>query len=153
MWKSGKGEEAVNSYKKAVKTIEEIYSHTSGLKEEERLSMIGKKSFIYQKFIKLLLELHHKHPDKEYDRQAFTISEKAKSRSFQELMAKAGARTVFAGDETFQRIVEKEKQLIDEVSNLRSLLTKELSKHKKARNEEVISSLKEQISKTEKFLF
>ena len=75
--------------------------------------------------VELLLELHRKSPDKGYDKQAFVVSEKAKSRVFQDLMAKAGARTVFAGDKAFTKIVEKEQQLIAKVNNYRGLLTKE----------------------------
>jgi len=152
LWKSGKGEEAASSFEKAIETIEKIYSHTSGLKEEERSSMIGEKRFVYQEFIELLLELHRKSPDMGYDKQAFTISEKAKSRTFQELMAKAGARAVFAGDETFQKIVEKERQLIAKAIHFQGLLSKEMSKPEEKRNIEMVNSLKEQLSKAEKSL-
>jgi tetratricopeptide (TPR) repeat protein len=152
LWKSGRREEAVDCYKKAVKVIEELYQSTKGLKEKERSSMIGEKSFVYQEFIELLLELHRKQPTKGYDREAFRISEKSKSRTFQELMAKAGAKTVFSGDETFKKMIEKEQQLIGELTNLRSLFTKEMSKPEKQRNEEVVKSLEKQISKVEKTL-
>jgi tetratricopeptide (TPR) repeat protein len=155
LWKSGNPEEAVAHFKKAVDTIEVLYQHTTGLKAEERSSMIGGKSFVYQAFIELLLELHRKHPAKGYDKQTFIIAEKAKSRTFQELMAKAGAKIAFAEeakDETFKKMIEKEQQLIMEITNLRTLLTKELSKPEKAQNQGVIASLKEQLSKTEKTL-
>jgi len=150
--KSGKGEEAVAHYKKAVGVIEELYQFTKGLKEEERSSMIGEKSFVYKEFIELLLELHRKQPQKGYDKEAFTISEKSKSRTFHELMAKVGAKIAFAGDETFKKMIGKEQQLIGELINLRGLLTKEVSKPEKQRNEELIKSLKDQLSKTEKTL-
>jgi CHAT domain-containing protein len=152
LWNSGKPEEAVAHYQQAIETIEDLYSRTQGFKEEERSSMIGGKSFVYQEFIDLLLELHRKHPTKGYDKQAFVVSEKAKSRVFQDLMAKAGAKTVFAGDETFKKMIEKEQQLMAEVTKYRGLLTKELSKPEKQRSEEVINSLKEQRSKAEKTL-
>jgi CHAT domain-containing protein/Tfp pilus assembly protein PilF len=155
LWKSGNPEEAVAQYQKAIDTIEDLYSHTQGLKEEERSSMIGEKSFVYREFIELLLELHRKHPAKGYDKQAFLITEKSKSRTFQELMAKAGAKIAFAEeakDETFKKMIEKEQQLIIAITNLRTLLTKELSKPEKAQDQGVITSLKEQLSKTEKSL-
>ncbi|MBW2562971.1 MAG: CHAT domain-containing protein [Deltaproteobacteria bacterium] len=151
-WKLGKSNEAVTYYQQAIDTIEEIYALSSGLKEEERSSVIGQKSFVYQEFIELLLELHKKNPKKGYDKHAFIISEKAKSRVFQELMAQAGARTAFAGDETFKRLTEKERQLIAEVNNYRKNLTKELSKPEKQRDKEGVTSLKEQLSKAEKLL-
>jgi CHAT domain-containing protein/tetratricopeptide (TPR) repeat protein len=152
LWKSGKPEEAVAHYKKTVDTIETLYQYTTGFKEEERSSMIGEKSFVYQEFIELLLELHRKHPAKGYDKQAFLIAEKSKSRTFQELMAKAGAKIAFAEeakDETFKKMIEKEQQLIMEITNLRTLLTKELSKPEKAQNQGVITSLKGEVAKAE----
>jgi tetratricopeptide (TPR) repeat protein len=155
LWKSGKGEEAIAQYKKAVEVIEELYQFTKGFREEERSSMIGKKLHVYKEFIELLLELHKKSPNKGYDKEAFIISEKTKSRTFQELMAKAGAKIVFAGevkDETFKKMVEKEQQLIVEITNLRTLLTQELAKPEKERSQEVIDSLKSQLSKSEKTL-
>ena len=151
-WKSGKSEEAVAFYKKAVDTIEILYQHTTGLKEEERSSMIGEKSFVYQEFIELLLELHKKSPSKGYDREAFIISEKYKSRTFQEMMAKAGAKITLSGDKAFKEMIEKERQLTGELTNLQGLFTKEMSKPEKQRNQEVIGSLKSQVSKSEKSL-
>jgi CHAT domain-containing protein/tetratricopeptide (TPR) repeat protein len=145
LWEKGQGEEAVPVYQKAIETIEEIYSRTVGLKEEERSSLIGGKIYVYQEFIELLLQLHRKTADRRYDRMAFEVSEKSKSRTFQELMAKAGAKIALSGDETFKKMVEREQQLIGETTNLRNLLAKELSKPDKGRNEEVINSLKEQI--------
>jgi CHAT domain-containing protein len=152
LWKSGKPEEAVGHYEKAVATIEQLYASTQGLKEEERTSMIGGKSHVYQEFIELLLELHKKSPDKGYDKQAFLIAEKAKSRTFQELMAKAGAKIAFAEeakDETFKKMIEREQQLIIEITNLRTLLTKEFSKPEKAQNQGVITSIKREVAKAE----
>jgi hypothetical protein len=74
LWKSGKAEEAIGSYEKAVEIIEKLYASSTGLKEEERSSMIGVKSFVYKQFIELLLELHRKQPTKGFDREAFFIS-------------------------------------------------------------------------------
>jgi len=150
--KSGKGAKAVAYYQKAIDIIEELYSNTQNLKEEERSSLIGGKRFVYQKFIELLLELHRKNPNKGYDKQAFSIAEKGKSRTFQELMAKAGAKIAFAGDESFKKMIEKEQQLIRETTNLQGTLTKEMSKPEKQRSEDAVKSLKEQLSKTEKTL-
>ena len=152
LWKSGKPEAAEGSYSKAVEAIENLYASTQGLKEEERSSMIGEKSYVYSEFIELLLELHRKYPDKGYNKQAFSIAEKSKSRTFQELMAKAGAKIALSGDEYFRKLVNKDQELIGEKTNLEGLLTKKLSKPEKQRNEEVIKSLKEQISKATKFL-
>ncbi len=152
LWNKGQGEEAVRVYQKTIETIEEIYSHTEGLKEEERSSVIGEKIYVYQEFIELLLQLHRKSPDKGYDRKAFVISEKSKSRTFQELIAKAGAKIALSGDEAFRKMAQREQQVIGEITNLRNLLTKELSKPEKERNQEVIDSIKGQLSKSEKSL-
>jgi len=152
LWKSGKAEEAVAHYKKAVDVIDQLYHFTKGLKEEERSSMIGEKSFVYKEFIELLLELHRKQPTKGYDKEAFVVSEKSKSRTFQELMAKAGAKIAFAGDETFKKMTKREQQLIIEVTNFKNLLTQELIKREKQRKQEVIDSLKAQLAKSENSL-
>jgi len=152
LWKYNKPMEAIIQYGKAIELIEDLYRHTQVLKEEERSSMIGGKSFVYQEFIELLLELHRKSPNKGYDREAFLISERSKSRTFREMMAKAGARTVFSGDETFKKMVEREQQLIGEVINLQGLLTKELSKPEEKKKNELVESLKGQLSKAGKSL-
>jgi tetratricopeptide (TPR) repeat protein/CHAT domain-containing protein len=152
LWRSGKPEEAVAPYQHAIEAIEKLYGQTTGLKEEERSSMIGEKASVYEEFIDLLLELHRKHPEKGYDGQAFVISGKAKSRVFQELMAKAGARAVFSGDDTFTKMIAEEQQLIGEITTYHQNLTKEYSKPENQRNEEVVTSLKEQLSKIEKSL-
>jgi tetratricopeptide (TPR) repeat protein/CHAT domain-containing protein len=152
LWKSGRPAEAVAPYAKAIETIEAIYRETAGLREEERASMIGMKQHVYKEFIDLLLELHGKHPLKGYDAQAFIVSERAKSRVFQELMAKAGARTAFAGDAAFAGMIEKEQELIGELASLQGLFSQEMSKGEERRNEEVVRSLEEQIGRARKAL-
>jgi len=151
-WKLGNREMALSDYNSAVTSIEELYYYTKGFKEEERTSMIGEKLFVYKELIELLLEMHRKFPDQDYDKQAFTVSEKAKSRAFQELMAKARARTVFAGDEVFQKMIDKEHRQIAVMSHREGLLAKELSKPEKERNIEKVNSIKEQLSGVEKSL-
>jgi len=148
LWKSGRGEQAVPSYQQAVEAIEQLYFSTRGLKEE-RSSMIGEKAFVYQEFLELLLELHRKSPQKGYDRQAFTLSERAKSRTFQELMAKAGAKISFAGEEAFQNLVQREQELIGQVSQLRTLITQALSQPQEKRSEEAVQSLRGELKKAE----
>jgi tetratricopeptide (TPR) repeat protein len=150
--RAGKPEEAVAHYKKAVEAIEEIYVYTKGLTEEERSAMLGGKIFVYKEYIELLLDLHKNYPIKGYDREAFIISEKAKSRTFQELMTKAGAQIVFSGDESFKKLIAKEQQWIGEITHLRSLLTQELSRSEKERNKEAAESIRGQLGKAEKSL-
>lgn len=152
LWKSGRPEEAVGPYGKAIGTIEAIYQGTAGLGEEERASMIGMKQHVYREFIDLLLELHKKHPRKGYDEQTFLVAERSKSRAFQELMAKAGARAVFAGDEAFAAAIEKEQQLIAELTSLQSLYSTEMSKQEQRRSEEVVRSLEERLAQARKAL-
>jgi tetratricopeptide (TPR) repeat protein len=155
LWKLGEAEQARSHYVNAVEIIEELYAYTRGLKEEWRSTMIREKRHVYEDFIQLLMDLHRKSADKGYDREAFVISEKSKSRTFQEMMAKAGAKIAFseeAKDETFKKMIEREQQLIRELMSLKGLLTKELSKSEKERNEEAVISIKEQISKVEKTL-
>ena len=150
--RTGKGVEAVEFFDRAINNIEEIYYSTAGLKEEERSSMIMGKSFVYYDFFELLLELHGKFPDKGYDKQAFTLSEKAKSRVFQELMTKAEVKTIFTGNASFQKTVEKEQQLNTEISYLRGRLFQELSISEKEKDEEVLQSLKDQLASDENAL-
>lgn len=152
LWKSGRPAEAVAPYAKAIEIIESVYRESAGLREEERASMIGMKQHVYKEFIDLLLELHDKHPLKGYDAQAFIVGERAKSRVFQELMAKAGARTAFAGDAVFTGMIGKEQELIGEMGSLQGLLAQEMSKGEKHRNEEVVRSLEGQLAQARKAL-
>ncbi len=152
LWASGKATEAVPQYERAIEVIEEIYGHTSGFKEEERSSLIGAKSFVYDEFIKLLLELHRKHPGKRYGRQAFSVSEQSKSRVFQEMLAKAGARAQFSGDEAFLALIEKERQSAVELSNLNQQLSQERSRPGATINLESVQVITQQIVGIEKSL-
>jgi len=147
--KSGNSEEAIVSYKSAIEAIEEIYSHTKGLQEDDRSSIIGHKGYVYEEFIDLLLELHRQSPDEGYDKEAFTISEKGKSRVFQELMVKAGARVSFGGDRKFKEMIEKETRLRARGGNLRQMIRQENSKPEKERNRDVIKAVKQQLLNAE----
>ena len=142
LWNSNKSEEAVQSYEQAVKTIDKIYMRSGDLKEEERSQLIGKKRFVYQDYLDLLIGLHTKNPAKGYDRKAFRVSEQAKSRTFQELLAKAGARTVFAGDTSFQQMLETERLLLVKVTQFRQRLSTE-------KREKELKLIQEKLAKAE----
>jgi CHAT domain-containing protein/tetratricopeptide (TPR) repeat protein len=144
-WKSGKGRQAVVYYEEAISIIEDLYQLTKGLKEEERLSMIGDKIDVYQNFIELLLELHRTYPNSGYDRQAFTVSEKNKSRMFLELMSIARAKINYSGDQQFNRFVSRERQLTFEIVHTRNRLSKQMTQPKNQRDSGVIVSLKEKM--------
>jgi len=152
LWKTGRGEEAVSSYEKAVETIEKLYARSEGLKNDEQAAMKGEKSAVYQEFIQLLLELHRKNAGAGYDRRAFTTSERAKSRVFQEMMAKAGARIAFSGDDAFQGAVREEFRLIQLANNLRTRLAGELGKPEAQQDRELSGDLRTQLAQTEKNL-
>ncbi len=139
--KSGDGREAVKYYEFALDDIEKLYRFTKGLNREERFAMMGDKRFVFKEFIDLLLELHKKYPEKGYDKKAFAVSEKSKSKAFQELMARAGAKTVLAGDDNFLKMIEKEKSLLEEVNALRQRLKSELAKPNGESNPDVIRSM------------
>lgn len=151
-WKLGRSEEAVDYYDRAVETIEEMYSQTTGFREEERSAMIGERDMVYLEFIDLLLDLNRESPHRGYAEKSFVISEKAKSRVFQELIRQAGARTVFTGDSAFQEMVQQEQQLRAKLSAYQSRLTDELSNFEKERSQEAAEMPKGEIARIERSL-
>ena len=149
LWFLGRGEEAVPHYRKSVEAIEDMYRNTEGFREEERSSMMEGKAIVYREFLELLLELHKKSPGKGYDRDAFVVSERGKSRVYQEMLAKTGARLSLSGDAAFRAAVAREQSLVRESGSLRQALSKEYGKPPQARSEEGIASIKKRLEEVE----
>jgi CHAT domain-containing protein/Tfp pilus assembly protein PilF len=150
--KSGKLEEAINSYEKGIVLMEKLHSQMGQSDDPEHYYSNVIKDDTYENFIELLLELHAKHPDKGYDKKAFVMSEKAKSRTFQALMKKAEARATLSGDETFNWMINKRQDLISEIKKYRTLLPIEITKVTETRNEKPIKSLQKKMWETERDL-
>jgi len=68
----------------------------------------------------LLLALHAKNPSAGYDRQLFTISERAKSIRFQVSIARAAAKNALGGSQDFRDLMAREGELIARAAKLRA---------------------------------
>jgi CHAT domain-containing protein/tetratricopeptide (TPR) repeat protein len=150
--KSGKLEEAIDSYEKGVVLIEKLHNQMGQSDDPEHYYSNVIKDVTYENFIELLMELHGRHPDKGYDKKAFVVSEKAKSRTFQALMKKAEARATLSSDETFNRMINKRLELISEIKKYRTLVPIEIKKVTETRNEEPIKSLQKKMWEAERKL-
>ena len=87
-------ESALKHYEQALDNIETL---RAGIEEQEqRVSFMQDKFYVYDELIDLLHALHQVHPDRGYDRKALEIFERKQGRVFLEEMGKSGAR-LFAG--------------------------------------------------------
>lgn len=77
----------------------------------------------YELYINLLMKMHRLYPDQKYDRRAFLMSEKARSRSMRENLHFAGVDLAVDAN---PKVVEKEKQLLRMLSLKKEELTKTL---------------------------
>ncbi len=147
LWKSGDARTALSHYARAVEALESMHRFTEGLAEESRTAFLSERRYVFKEYVDLLLELHRLHPDKGYDRQAFLISEKSKSRLFQDLMAKAGARIAFSGDAAFQATLQKERELTALSATFKSRLIK--ARTQEDGQAEIITSLESRLAQSE----
>ncbi|MCP4350131.1 MAG: CHAT domain-containing protein [Desulfobacterales bacterium] len=83
--KQGKEQEALSKYMVAIETIE---SMRSKLKEEgHKTDFTNNKIFVYDHLIDILIKMHNKDSTEKFDYKAFHYAERAKARTFLDMMA------------------------------------------------------------------
>lgn len=151
-WRGGSPEEALGRYRMAITCVEELFRGSKGLGEAERLSLTGTKIDVFKEMIELLSELHRRSPARGYDREAFVVSEKARSRLFLELMEKAGARTVLSREPGFETLIERERRLLGDRDENQFLLARELSRPRNAIDARRVETLRSALAQGEQDL-
>jgi len=86
--------DALADYESAVTNIEQLRAEIS--EKSEQSSFFGTVLFVYTEYIKYLLDLNRRFPDKGYDRKALEIFERQQARTFLEEIAESAAHR-FAG--------------------------------------------------------
>jgi CHAT domain-containing protein/WD40 repeat protein len=96
----------------AINIIENLRTQIGS--QELRQSYFARNQDYYQFYIDLLMQLHHKNPDKGYDAQAFHASERARARSLLELLSEASANIRQGVD---SQLLAQEKNLQQQLSD------------------------------------
>lgn len=101
---------AIASFETAINIIESIRSEIT--LDEDRLFFDKGKLDVYNEYIRLLMRLHKKYPERKYDRKAFEIFERRQGRQFLEQLQKSGS-VRFSGvpDEILRQERDTEQEL------------------------------------------
>ena len=81
---------------------------TNVLSQELRTSYFATVRSTYEFYIDILMQMHKQNPNQGFDRSAFAVSEKARARSFLELLSEARAKV---RDGVDPALLEKEREL------------------------------------------
>lgn len=149
----GLGAVAARLNKKPTKTIQyygQAIDHLeqlrAGLAERQyRLSFMQHKLFVYDEFIRFLLQQHQKHPKQGYASQAFEVFEKKQGRVHLEDMATSGARR-FTG--LPEELAKQERELETNLSRTHHLL-REAHSTKSQPEAKSIAQLTSELQETE----
>ncbi|MEB3310124.1 MAG: CHAT domain-containing tetratricopeptide repeat protein [Snowella sp.] len=82
--------QAIQQMDLAIKLIENL--RTKVTNKDLRASFLASKQEYYQFYIELLMQLHQKYPDQQWDAKALEISERSKARSLLDLLAESPGR-------------------------------------------------------------
>ncbi len=122
LWNLGEAEagqgasaKAISHYEQALDTIESMRAELS--EKSTQTSFMRDKLVVYDRFIRLLVNLHKKDPSAGYDRKSLEVFERKQGRAFLEEMGQSGARQ-FAGIPA--EVVAKETDLEDRLDKLQS---------------------------------
>lgn len=85
----GEEQNALDSYKRAIETIEQVRETLGG--EEFKSGYLKNKIHLYEKTIRLQIKLHGQMPGRGFDREAFHYAERAKARAFLDILTEANA--------------------------------------------------------------
>jgi CHAT domain-containing protein/uncharacterized protein HemY len=137
----GKNEEALAHYEQALDTIESIRGELS--EEAAKATFMRDKLRVYDELIILLQTMYAKSPAKGYDRKSLEIFERKQGRVFLEEIGKSGARN-FAG--LPEAVRNRESELEDRLTELRSAVADERSKSTKGQTSPSVRALQQQIT-------
>ncbi|MCP4695272.1 MAG: tetratricopeptide repeat protein [Gammaproteobacteria bacterium] len=140
-------EEAMPHFEAALDAIEKLRTGLKKLENKElKLAFMQNKLYVYDSFITLLKDLHAKHPDKGYDRQALEVFERKQARVFLESIGKSRAR-FFSGLPSELRV--KEQTLNHRLDKARENLDEEYGKPIEERNAVRLAQLQDNLKAAE----
>ncbi len=146
--KQGEIEKAKAAYMASIETMESMRSKLTS--EEHKLTFFARRSKPYEALISLLIKGYRKQSRLEDGIQAFYVSEQAKAKTFQEMLAKASARRAIGqNNPKLRQYVSKERELIDRLAQCRNLLTEALNRPEARRDYARIRDIEEDAIATE----
>jgi CHAT domain-containing protein/Tfp pilus assembly protein PilF len=112
--RQGAPAEALPFLERAIASAEEV-RRSSGGSPRVQSGTFGQAADIYQEMIDLLFELHGRRPEDGQDRRAFDIAQRAKARSFLDLLAEADVDLRCRADPRYQ---QREHDIQNQVAEL-----------------------------------
>lgn len=144
----GEYEKAKDAYMSSIEKLEDMRSRMES--EEHRTAFLESRFKPYEALISLLIKIYNKEHRLEDGARALYISELAKSRIFQDLMAKAGARSeIGKNNPKMKRYIDEERDLIFKLNVLRNSLEEEIGKPDGKRNEAFIGKIHQDMNDIE----
>jgi len=104
--------EAKREAEAAVAIIES--QRTNVLSHDLRTSYFATVRSTYEFYVRILMQLHKQSPNSGFDKEAFAVSEKARARSFLELLSEARAQ---GRDGVDPALLEKERELSESINS------------------------------------
>ena len=114
----GHNREALDQYRVALESVEQLFASTRGLDEETRQGFIAQFVPYYYATVQLLLRLHNAQPGAGYDREALAVVSRTQSRIFTELLRQADVGK-FSGSREFQTLKTEREAALKSISDLR----------------------------------
>lgn len=146
--RQGEIEKAKKAYMASIDAMESMRSKLTS--EEHKLTFFARRSKPYEALISLLIRSYRKGSRLEDGIQAFYVSEQAKARTFQEMLAKASARRVIGrSNPRIGQYVNRERDLVDNLTQYRNLLTEAFNKPEAKRDQNQIKIFEKDMIATE----
>ncbi len=114
-WTLGDLEAANVHYLRAVNALEQVHAAFGDPTENPGEALFGDLRHYYLEAIEVAMLLHGREPGAGHDRNAFALSERAKSRVFRDQIRRTGMRMRGASDAPFQALLTQERAAVAHV--------------------------------------
>jgi tetratricopeptide (TPR) repeat protein len=118
-WRHQQPERALQHYRRAIEAIEDIRSRQAS--PEERSSLFQNKTGVYESAVRLLVSLHRRDPSKQYDAEAFQLSERARARALLDSLGETVTRLEQNMDKTLR---DRQREIQQRLSHVEAQIVK-----------------------------
>ena len=109
----GEYERAIEYYESGLEVAENVRG--SLFSDEERAGFLAQKRFAYEHIVHMLGKLHAEHPERGFDGRAFQVAERAKARSFLDLIAESVSGIREGVD---PELLKRQTEVIEEIAEV-----------------------------------
>ena len=144
--------DALGQYRQALALSEQLYTDLAGAPREARTTFFGQFSDLYRDYVDLLLELYQMDRTQRYDDEAFRAAERARSRTFFEMITETRAAHAFArssGDPAFVELLNAKRNAVLRVHAMISRLREYERRSEAERDTTILNNIKAQLSLAE----